>query len=75
MSFEHFCAQNDMTGWNKQAVKQSTLVQVKMWPIGLTNGTVILSLTPGPEVIKLFFVLSLAEHEILNAHKYKISRN
>ena len=29
--------------------------------------------SPGPEVIKLF-VLNSAEHEILNAKKYKISR-
>ena len=30
---------------------------------------------PGPEIIKLFFVLSSVEHEILNAHKYQnISR-
>ena len=28
----------------------------------------------GPEVI-IFFMLNSAEHEILNAHKYKISRN
>ena len=28
-------------------------------------------LSPGPEVIKLFFVLDFTEHEILNAHKYK----
>ena len=27
--------------------------------------------TPGPEVIKLFFMLNSFEHEILNAHKYK----
>ena len=26
---------------------------------------------PGPEVIKLFFVLNAAEREILNAHKYR----
>ena len=26
----------------------------------------------GSEVTKLFFMLNLAEHEILNAHKYKI---
>ena len=26
---------------------------------------------PGPKVIKLFFKLNSAEHEILNAHKYK----
>ena len=26
---------------------------------------------PGPEVIKLFFVLNSVEHEILNAHKHK----
>ena len=26
---------------------------------------------PCPEVIKLFFLLNSAEHEILNAHKYK----
>ena len=26
---------------------------------------------PGPEVIKLFFVLNSVEHEISNAHKYK----
>ena len=26
---------------------------------------------PGPEVIKLFFMLNSAEHEILNARKYK----
>ena len=26
---------------------------------------------PGPEVIKLFFMLDSAEHEILNDHKYK----
>ena len=29
---------------------------------------------PGPEVIKLFFVLNSVEDEILNAHKYNISR-
>ena len=28
-------------------------------------------LRPGPKVIKLFFMLNSAEHEILNAHKYK----
>ena len=28
-------------------------------------------LRPGPEVIKLFFMLNSAEHEILNAHKYE----
>ena len=28
---------------------------------------------PGPEVIKLF-MLNSAEHEILNAHKYKITK-
>ena len=27
--------------------------------------------TPSPEVIKLFFMLNSAEHEILNVHKYK----
>ena len=26
---------------------------------------------PGPEVIKLFFMLNSVEHDILNAHKYK----
>ena len=30
---------------------------------------------PGPEVIKHFFMLNLVEHEILDAHKFKISRN
>ena len=29
------------------------------------------AIKPGPEVIKLFFVLNSTEHEILNAHKYK----
>ena len=29
----------------------------------------------GPEVIKLIFVLSSAEHEILYAHKYKSIKN
>ena len=28
----------------------------------------------GPEVIKLFFMFSSADHEILNAHKYKNRR-
>ena len=28
-----------------------------------------------PECNKTFFMLSLAEHEVLNAHKYKILRN
>ena len=26
---------------------------------------------PGPKIIKLFFILSSAKHEILNAHKFK----
>ena len=30
---------------------------------------------PGPEVIKLFFMLNSAEHEILTAHKYSNSQN
>ena len=30
--------------------------------------------TSGPKVI-IFFMLNLAEHEILTAHKYKTSRN
>ena len=30
---------------------------------------------PGPEVIKLFFMLNSVEHEILNAHKYKNIKN
>ena len=29
----------------------------------------------GREVIKLFFMLNSAEHETLNAHTHKISRN
>ena len=29
------------------------------------------NLKPGPEVVKLFFMLNSVEHEILNAHKYK----
>ena len=27
--------------------------------------------SPGPEVIKLFFMFNSAKHDILNAHKYK----
>ena len=30
---------------------------------------------PGPEVIKLFFMLNSAEHELLNAHKYENIKN
>ena len=30
---------------------------------------------PGPEVIKLFFMLISAKHEISNAHKYKMIKN
>ena len=36
----------------------------------------IRKIKPGPEVIKRFFMLNSAKHEILNAKKYKnISRN
>ena len=31
----------------------------------------IYSVNPGPEVIKLFFMLNSAEHENLNPHKEK----
>ena len=33
------------------------------------------ALNQGPEVIKVFSILNSAEHEISNAHKYKMSRN
>ena len=39
-------------------------------PISLQNATSYW-LKSGSEVITLFFMLSSAEHEILNAHKYK----
>ena len=40
-----------------------------------TNTFVHKTIFPGPEVIKLFFMLNSAEHEILNAHKYEKSRS
>ena len=34
-----------------------------------------MELYPGPEVIKLFFMLNSFEHKILNAHKHKNIKN
>ena len=37
----------------------------------LLEGVFANSIDPGPEVINFFDMLSSAEHEISNAHKYK----
>ena len=35
----------------------------------------LIVLVPGPEVIKIIFILNSAEHEILNVHRYKTIKN
>ena len=42
----------------------------RQWTPFLFKCVVAHPLSPGPQVIKLFFMLNSVEHEILNARKY-----
>ena len=46
-----------------------TFVRPPFSVVGIILKNLLLKKQPGPEVIKLFFMLNSAEHEILPAHK------
>ena len=46
-----------------------------MYVADLINKMLIWNVNPGPEVIKLFFLLNPAAHEIYPAHKYLNTNN